>query len=75
MTPQLLISSRALTGIDTLPPADRADVWEAVAAVLAGIHPAESAEAGRIAGTIREAEAAQLKFSALLAQSVHALSS
>lgn len=66
MTPQRLIARRALTGIDKLHPSDRADVYEAVSVVMNPVHPEDAAEARRIADTIREAESAQMKFSALL---------
>lgn len=66
MTLQRLLARRALAGIETLPPADRADVYEAVALIMNSVHPEESAEAYRIANAIRESESSQLKFTALL---------
>lgn len=66
MTPQKIIVRLALVGIEKMNPADRADVYDAVAVIMNSVHPDESAEARRIADTIREAEAAQMKFSVLL---------
>lgn len=66
MTPHKIIVRLALVGIEKMHPSDRADVYDAVAIIMHSVHPEESAEAQRIADTIREAEAAQMKFSALL---------
>ncbi len=58
--------SRALNGIDQLPPQERADHYDFAASVLAASHPSQAAAAARAAQDLREAESSQLIFKSLL---------
>ena len=70
MTPDLriLFTRRALTGVESLAPNDRADLYDTAAEILsldsATIGHADAAT--KAAREIRQAEAAQLHFRALL---------
>lgn len=57
------VAARAIAGYEKLPPAERIELLLSVALIL----PRAEAEAARLAAfTLQEAEAQQLKFSALL---------
>jgi hypothetical protein len=63
MNPQhQLVIRRALEGAEGLPPAERADLYEGIAALLNPVSPAQAQEAAVIGHALREAEAMQLHF-------------
>lgn len=55
----------AVRGAEGLPPAQRADVFEGVAALAASFDPELSQDAQRLADALRDAEGLQLHFSRL----------
>ncbi len=58
----------AVGAAPALPPGERADLYEAVALAAVAADPAISAAAATAAQAIRDAEAHQLNFAALLSQ-------
>lgn len=63
---RLSFVSRALDGIDQLPPSERADYYMVAACILINTHPQQAEAAATAANNLREAESAQLHFRALL---------
>lgn len=68
----LNVISRSLVGAEDLPPSERADLYDGIAALLAAKElgcAREAAAAEHIAATLREAEGQQLTFAALMRSS------
>ena len=70
----LKLLDRAMEDVDTLPPVERADLYDAAAELLGNANPALSlapaaAAAACAAAALREAEARQLTFAELLRKS------
>jgi hypothetical protein len=63
---RLQLINRGLDSVEGLPAAERADYYDAAAALLRPAHPDIAATAARAAAAIREANAAQLLMSSLL---------
>lgn len=57
---------RALAGCESLPPRERADLYDGVALCLRAIAPTEANAAELTAKTLREAEQLQLELSLML---------
>lgn len=64
--PRLQLITRGLDSVEGLPSAERADYYDAAAALLRTAHPDIAATAARVAEAIREANAAQLLMTSLL---------
>jgi hypothetical protein len=61
------VIQRALIGAESLPPAERADLYQGIAQCLAAEFPSESLVAQKTAEQIREAETLQRQFLDFLA--------
>ncbi len=63
MNPQhQLVIRRALEGAETLPAAERADLYEGISDLLKPLCPDQANEAHTISAALRDAEALQLHF-------------
>lgn len=67
----LIFCARALTGASSLPPADRADLYDYAATLLQADFPQEAAAARDVAKGLRDSEAAQTLFTGLLSRAAN----